>query len=410
LVEAGAELTLVVPSVWTASGVERELTREAYPVRELAVRRRGDVNRHAYPSRDELVEVFQAWRPDVLDLHEEPFSRAAQQWLRAAPTDLPVVMYTAQNVDKRYPPPFDRYERRSHQRVSALYPCTRQAAAVARGKGFQGVLDVISLGFDPDRFSAGSQSLEAGVVTLALFGRLVPEKGVCDAVSILAHVNAVRPAQLVVVGEGPEVGRAQQLALELGVADRLRIERWRPSDELAEIYQAAHVVLVPSVPTATWTEQFGRVIVEAQATGAVVAGYATGSIPEVAGDAAVLVPGGDAGALADAVRALLADPTDYEMRRASGLELSGGRTWQRVAERQVELYRRVCSGDVERLDLPASPRARRAFAAREFGPAATLTAGRRPFALPLLRSGGFFADGLAAAIDAGAEVKAKLQR
>src|SRR6202043_4225790 len=87
-------------------------------------------------------------KPNILDVHEEPFSVAARQWLAAAPADLPVVMYTAQNVDKRFPPPFAQYERAAHRRIVALYPCSAQAAAVARGKGFAGFIDVLPLGYD----------------------------------------------------------------------------------------------------------------------------------------------------------------------------------------------------------------------------------------------------------------------
>ena len=53
--------------------------------------------------------------------------------------------------------------------------------------------------------------------------------------------------------------------------------------DLATRYRSTHVVLVPSVSTPTWVEQFGRVIVEAQASGAVVAGYASGAIPRSSG-------------------------------------------------------------------------------------------------------------------------------
>lgn len=400
---------LVVPSVWAEAGAEPELTPEAYPTWELAVRRSGNVNRHAYASQDELVKVLRSWRPDVLDLHEEPFSVATQQWLRASPPDLPVVMYTAQNVDKRYPPPFDRYERRSHRRVAAFYPCTRQAAAVARGKGFSGILDVIPLGLDSTVFHPGEQSLDDEILTLALFGRLVPEKGVLDAVQVLARVNETRPARLVLVGQGPEEAPARRFAAQLGIAERVVVKSWQGADEVAAIYREAHVVLIPSTPTATWTEQFGRVIVEAQASGAVVAGYATGSIPEVGGEASALVGDGAVRELADVVVTLLSEPADFGRRRAQGIELSGRRTWERVAERQSQLYRRVRDGDTRPVELHASPRARRALATREFGPTTKTIAGKRPFALPFLREGGLLARGLGAAIDACAETTAAVR-
>jgi hypothetical protein len=163
------------------------------------------------------------------------------------------------------------------------------------------------------------------------------------------------------------------------------------------------------VPTQTWTEQFGRVIVEAQASGAVVAGYDTGSIAEVGGEAALLVDGGDVSALADAVARLVENAGDYEIRRARALESSATRTWQKVAAMQLELYELVAAGG-ERLMLPRSPRLRRAAARAEFGATTPTTAGIRPFALPLLRRGGRLSSSLGSIIDAGAELRARAQR
>jgi glycosyltransferase involved in cell wall biosynthesis len=407
LVRAGADVTLVVPRTWPGDGDERELSEEPFPIHELAVSRAGDVNRHRYAEPGRMRELLALLRPDVLDIHEEPFSIAGRQWLAAAPPSLPVVMYTAQNVDKRLPPPFAAFERNAHRRVAALYPCSRQAAAVSRGKGFDGLIDVIPLGYDPALFSPGRQSLDEPLITLVLLGRLVPEKGALDAIRVLAFLSAGRSTQLVLAGSGPEDHRARALAESLGVTDQLRMQRWASAGEVAALLRHAHVVLVPSVPTETWTEQFGRVIVEAQASGAVVAGYASGAIPEVGGAGAVLVSPHDVDGLGAAIGALLRDPEDFARRRELGIALSRDRTWGRVAERQLELYARVVSGTARKL-LPHSPRRRRELAAAEWGSTAPTTAGRRPFALPGLRNGGLPAAVLAHILDAAAEAAASL--
>jgi glycosyltransferase involved in cell wall biosynthesis len=406
---ADVDVTLVVPATWPVGGRESRLSAEDFPVVELPVTRPGDVNRHAYAESEAVERLIRELKPDVLDLHEEPFSVVAQQWLVAAPVEVPIVMYTAQNVDKRFPPPFFAYERRAHRRAAALYPCSRQAASVARGKGFAGLIEVLPLGYDPALYREGVQSLDDDELVLALFGRLVPEKGIRDAVHVLACVNAVRPARLVLVGEGPEEASARDLAAALGIGDRLDVLTWRPAAELADVYRGAHVVLVPSVATETWVEQFGRVIVEAQASGAVVAGYVSGSIPEVAGDAAVLADAGAVAVLVDRIVQLVGDPADYARRRAQGIELSRARTWACVAERHADLYRRVAAGEVQRVEPSRSPRKSRAAARAEFGPAAATIAGERPFALPLLRRGGAFTSTLAAVIDATAELTIRLR-
>ena len=280
------------------------------------------------------------------------------------------------------PPPFAQYEPAAYRRVAALYPCSKQAAAVARGKGFAGLIEVLPLGYDDALFYPGDQSLDDDEIVLGLFGRLVPEKGVVDAVEVLARVNRARPARLVVVGSGPEGVRARARAAALGLADRLELLPWRPAAELADIYRGTHVVLVPSRPTTTWVEQFGRVIVEAQACGAVVAGYASGAIPEVAGEPAILTDVGAVAELGDRVAALASDPVGYADRRAQGIELSRTRTWAKVAARQVDLYRRVTAGDVPHLELPSSPRRRRELARAEFGPTASTTSRRETIRPP----------------------------
>lgn len=365
LVAAGVDVTLVVPRAWP--GGEEALSSEPFRIVELDVKRPGDVNRHRYSDSHAIENLLADVRPDVLDIHEEPFSAAARQWLRAAPPELPVVMYTAQNVDKRLPPPFHQWEKSAHRRVAVLYPCSRQAASVARGKGFTGRIEVLPLGYDETVFRPGEQSLTDGELVLAFAGRLVPEKGVDDAVRVLAAMASERPARLVVCGEGPSVPEAP------GVENLGRVG----PEELARVYRSAHFVLVPSRPTATWTEQFGRVIVEAQASGAVVAGYDSGSIEEVGGGPALLVPTGDLEGLVARILELL--PEEFERRRRAGIELASGRTWQRVGERQAALYGEALEG-VERLPGTSRDRAR-----QEFGPTATLTGGARPFALPILR-------------------------
>lgn len=408
LVAADVDVTLVVPRKWPDEVAEEELSREPFRVVEVPVRRAGDVNRHAYVDGEATRRLIDETRPDVLDIHEEPFSVAARQWLRAAHGDLPVVMYAAQNIDKRLPPPFFQYQNAAHERVAAFYPCSRQAASVLRGKGFVGALEVLPLGYDDAVFRPGSQSLDADEIVLMFVGRLIHEKGADDAVRTLARVHAVRPARLVVNGRGPDEIRARRLAVSLGVADRVEFRGWQAGPDLASAYRTAHVVLVPSRSTGTWAEQFGRVIVEAQASGAVVAGYASGAIPEVAGNAAAIVPIGDVDQLAETVVRLIVDPDEFARRREVGQRQAATRTWQAVAARQLLLYERVLADPRSTLDLPRSPRRRRMVARAEFGLTASTRGGIRPFALPLLRRGGVPARVLATIIDATAESACRL--
>ena len=344
---AGVDLTLVVPTAWPDAGAQEVLTSEPFDVVQLPVTRAGDVNRHRYASPDDLRAVLDRFQPDLLDVHEEPFSLACRQWLRAAGS-VPAVAYTAQNVDKRFPPPFAQYETAALRRLRGIYPCSRQAAAVVRGKGFDGLVDVLPLGFDDDMTTAGEQDAADGELVLGLVGRLVPEKGLLDAVEVLSRLRQHRPARLLVVGQGPELEAARHRASALGVADGLEVLPWQSAPDMARLYRRMHVVLVPSRATATWVEQFGRVIVEAQAAGAVVAAYASGAIPEVAGGAALLAPEGDVDGLAEQVVNALRDADRYRSLRAAGLAAVRELTWGAVGQRQAALLRPRAGGRADR--------------------------------------------------------------
>jgi glycosyltransferase involved in cell wall biosynthesis len=203
---------------------------------------------------------------------------------------------------------------------------------------------------------------------------------------VLTEVLRDRPARLFIVGEGPEKETALALARELGVADALDFLPWQPVGALSELYRKLHVVLVPSRATDTWVEQFGRIIPEGQASGAVIAGYASGAIPEVGGEACVLVPEGEIVQLASAVSRLLHEPARYASLRTAGIGRAALATWDSVAERQFLLYDSIVrNSPCARRRLPSAQDLREQ-ATIEFGPAATLTGGvRRPFALPKLR-------------------------
>jgi glycosyltransferase involved in cell wall biosynthesis len=405
LVAAGVEVTYVVPQEWPEPAAERSLSEEPFPIVELPVTRAGDVNRHRFASAEAVARVVQQADPELVDLHEEPFSAVTHQLVEALPASRRVVVYASQNLDKRWPPPFAQWERRALARAHGVYAISRQAASVIRGKGYDGPLRLIPLGYDDTTLFAGEQAADDAEIRLALVGRLIPEKGVGDAVSVLARVNALRPARLLLVGEGPMLESALAAAAARGVADRVEHQPWQTADELARLYREVHVVLAPSRATATWTEQFGRMVSEGQASGCVVAGYASGAIAEVGGEAAALVPEGDVGALEAAVLRLIGDPREFAARREAGLLVSRTRTWDVVAREQLRFYEDALATSTDGLRR-SRPGVLREEAAREFGPPARAVGTARPFALPLLRRSSALSHYLGRLIDLGASARA----
>ncbi|WP_136707690.1 glycosyltransferase [Agromyces sp. H66] len=288
-------------------------------------------------------------RYDVIDVHEEPFALATAEILllralRKHPRRTPVVLYTAQNLRKRYPVPFRWFERWALRAASGISACNAEAARIVEDKGFAGRARVIPLGIDEQRFrpadasaaSAPPRDLGPASIVVGFLGRLVPEKGVLVLLDAVARDPRLR---LRIAGSGPLAPELGGRATAVGIADRVEVVGPIDPDAVVDFYRTLDVLAVPSLPTTSWTEQFGRVAVEAMACGVPVVSSDAGALPDVVGRAGLVVPAGDAAALASAL--VEAGRERADELRARGLERAAICTWDAVGRQYLDLYRAV---------------------------------------------------------------------
>jgi len=344
LEKLGASVTLVTAKSWAQGGTEVPLkTSPGEQVKGVQT-----FGRHPCGF---FYEPFALWRAlrsvphDVLDAHEEPYSVAALElvllrWL--AGTRRPMLLYSAQNLQKRPPFPFGFTQRLVLASAKGAYPCNEGAAANLRRRGFPGVVRVVPLGVDAPGAAAesGGRRYEerGGGLRIGCAGRLVQEKGFRIAIEAVASEPSWT---LRVAGEGPERENLLWQAKALEAAQRVHLLGHCDEAAMADFYGSIDVLVVPSLPRPSWQEQFGRVAVEAMAAGVPVVASSSGSLPEVVGDAGMLVPPGDPAALHDALATL-----DQQLGRLKGLADEGLRrarayAWEAVAEMQLRLYRDV---------------------------------------------------------------------
>lgn len=152
-----------------------------------------------------------------------------------------------------------------------------------------------------------------------------------------ARAEAALPHRLVLVG--PNTLRLDLAALSRahGLDPGLIHVPWAPDADLPALYSGAEVFAFPG----TEAEGFGLPIVEAMACGAPVLATALGSVPEVAGEAALLVPSSTAEALAEALLRLLRDPGLRRDLARRGLERAARLSWRTTAERTMDALWRV---------------------------------------------------------------------
>ena len=341
----GAEVVLVSAVAWSEGGNVVDLgtadDADIVPARTWG--------HHPYVFVYDPRPIWRALRRsrfDVLDIHEEPASLATAEvlllnWLARGPRPL-VCLFSAQNIEKRYPPPFRWLEKIALRRARAIHTCNEESGRILRRKGFEGVIADLGLGVDVARFGPALEPRPQAPQTLRIgyVGRLEPFKGVDVLIEAVALVPG---SELLVVGDGPEHAALARHVAERGLAARVRFRGYAPLEELPGLYRSLDALVVPSIETPAWVEQFGRVAVEAMASGVPVVASDSGALPEVLDGAGLLVPPGDPVALAEALARLRDAPGERERLAQAGLNRARYFSWSAVAERQLALYDEMVS-------------------------------------------------------------------
>jgi glycosyltransferase involved in cell wall biosynthesis len=163
----------------------------------------------------------------------------------------------------------------------------------------------------------------------------MPLKGLYYLLKAVAIVSQIQPVKLTVVGTPKKNGYSQRLIQQLGIGNIITFTGRIVHEQFVREYARATVAVVPSV-----YEGFGLPVGEAMACAVPVISTTGGALPEVVGDAGILVPPADPDALAHAILRILEQP-----QLAQGLGQAGYRrvqqhfTWKKAAEKTVAVYR-----------------------------------------------------------------------
>jgi phosphatidyl-myo-inositol alpha-mannosyltransferase len=280
--------------------------------------------------------VLEAFRPDVLHVHE-PLTPSTGLWATLAdPAGTPIVatFHSGATTSRLYDvaaPVLRRVARRIRVRVAV----SETAASAARSR-LGGSFHVVPNGVDSRRFrEVGPADLGPGP-RLVFVGRLDRRKGFGVAIRAFATLARDRPdLRLFVVGDGPERSAAAHLPTSL--AARVVFLGAVDYQALPPLLAGGDVYLGPALGG----ESFGMVLVEAMAAGIPVVASAISGYSEVVRDGVdgLLVSPGDPSALAEGVAQVLDRPELAARLRKAGPARAERFDWSVVAGELIELYR-----------------------------------------------------------------------
>ena len=189
---------------------------------------------------------------------------------------------------------------------------------------------LVPCGYDATRFRPGGPVADDGGEPYVLYvGNLLPHKNLPRLIEAMARVADRMPVRLVVAGEGRPAHVQPLMTLSARTGARVEWRRYVAPDDLPALYRGARLVALPSL-----AEGFGLTALEAMACGTPVLAANTSSIPEVVGNAGLLVDPREPDALAEAILRLLSDEPLRKELVARGLARAAGFSWERTA-RQI---------------------------------------------------------------------------
>ena len=343
---AGLEVAVAaaVPDRWVPAGLDREEQTtwgQDGGVRTVPVPIRGSASPAADPywHGRTVRAVLTDFRPDLLQIEEEPGSNGAAAIARAARRlKIPYVLLTRESL-----------------------PVTRGTlAALRRNRALAGAAGLIAVNEAAGRLALrGHPSLPHRIIpqlgvplplgvertphtglSIGFVGRLIPEKGL--DLLFRAAVKLVGRWTITVVGTGPAQEELEGLAERLGIAGRVTWLGALPRNGVDAVWPRLDVVVIPSRTTPRWIETTPRAALEAMAHGIAVVGSRGGAIPETLGEAGLVVPEEDVDALAQTLQRLHDDPAEHQRLGAAGRRrVMDAYTDAAIAQRTLAFWREL---------------------------------------------------------------------
>ncbi len=314
----------------------------------------------ALPTRNPAIRILweQLWQPVQLRregidlLHSLAFVQPVALGCAGVVTiyDLSFILFP-----QRLPPWRRTYLRlgtslsaRRARRIIAISSSTKHDIVRLLGVS-ESRVDVVACGVDEDfRPIENEEQLDAlrtrwhlPPEMLLFVGTLEPRKNLTTLLRSYALLRQRFDPPPLVVG-GPKGWHHEEvfsLAEELGLQEQVLFPGYIPREELPLWYNAASLFVYPSL-----YEGFGLPALEAMACGTPVVTSNTSALPEVVGDAGLLVEPTDAEEMADAMHRVLADLELRDTLRGKGLERAKAFSWQRAAQETAKTYDRAMSG------------------------------------------------------------------
>jgi glycosyltransferase involved in cell wall biosynthesis len=304
---------------------------------------------HLFFYGHELRQILHS-RFDLVHAWEEPYILSGAQVAAWIPRSSALVFATFQNISKRYPIPFSWMEKRAVRRADGIVAWgSTVEESLAERPAYRGKLirqipvgvDLETFRPDPARRMATRRSLgwpDERTPVVGFLGRFVEEKGLRFLTGVLEQLTV--PWRALFVGSGPLEHFLRSWSERF--SEHSRVVTGVHHENVPAYLNAMDVLCAPSETKPTWREQFGRMIIEAFASGTAVISSDSGELPHTVGTAGLVLPELERGAWVSALERLLSESVERKQLAETGIEAAQSRfAWPLVARKHLDFFSEV---------------------------------------------------------------------
>ncbi len=300
--------------------------------------------------RSGLRTHFEDFQPEIIHLEEEPWSINALQAIRLKRKYCPnsrFIFRTSLSI-----PAKQRFgflpiwiERQVFRETDVAFPLSENAGRILNQRGYHGDTVPFPNGVDLRLFQKMNVDLLKeslglrGTFVVGYLGRLVHSKGLDTLFEAAAQLDF--EFRLLVVGRGVYKTALLQIAEKLGITEKIIWIDGMLPEKVPQFINCMDAVVLPSRATRDWVEFFGRVLIEGMACEVPVIGSDSGEIAHVIGNAGLIFPENDAGALAECIGRIARHLSLSCQLVDEGLERVKEFAWETIANRTYSVYKNI---------------------------------------------------------------------
>lgn len=293
-----------------------------------------------------VKNIIKSIKPDIVHIEDEPFNLSTFQWVKAAKKiGSKIIFFTWQNIKKVYPPPFSLFNRYILKNSDYAIVGNLDGAGILKQFGYNKPISIIPQnGVNGNIFSPSKiKPHKSKIFRIIYIGRLVKEKGIGTLIDAMKILN--KKFCLDIIGNGSYkkemVTKIKKLKL-----DNIKIIGGIPSYNVPKYIKRSSALILPSITTKRWKEQFGRVLIEAMACEVPVIGSNSGEIPNVIGDCGLIFKEGDSNDLARKIELIYKNKSlATKLGKIGRKRVVKNFTNRIIAKRTYDIYKKLMQVD-----------------------------------------------------------------